>query len=221
MASTERPPSDWMRFQLLGRDPYDPNIITVGVLRTHDSGFWEFWRRMGIVDTKKINSIKQKNVPILEEAVGTMRVKGQSHPLFKRVLLLSLQNLGRLIETVEKLSKATSSNQLRQDLYETWLQLLRSYLGTGTSEGELRNLTMEQISEKVVGLPGTSAFLKDIRLRDIPDQRVFSDIRLAGYTQNITRSLRQLYEIFNENNPLQSFRSNEIKYFWIEEDLLP
>jgi len=79
------------------------------------------------------------------------------------------------------------------------------------------------INEMVFGLPGTSDFLKDVKLVDITDPLRFPDRDLRRYVEGIQKKLGELRMITDtpEDKVHFVFRSNEITYYWIAEDLIP
>ena len=183
-------------------------------------GLMGFLRKVGVTP-EELTILQTDKYQLYVTGSTTMRIRGQHHPLFKRVLLLDLFDLARLLDSMAKLLDATTGLQIRQKLHTTWFQILKEYLGGSVSEEELNNLTLEQINNKVMGLPGVTSFLAQVRLRDIVDEAIFTEEMVEKYKRRIEFSEGQLRKIFNAENYKYAFFSNDTKYYWIEEDILP
>jgi len=142
-----------------------------------------------------------------------------NYTLWQRVLFVSRSELGDLINIMDKLSSAKSGNR-RQKLKDTWIEILKDHVGD-VNEEELEDMTFEEIYEKIFGLPGTSELLKDTKLKYLTNRGVVSDDEIERYSFRIDSKYDKLHSIFNEDNYIYSFRSNEIVYYWLPEDLIP
>jgi hypothetical protein len=196
--STERLIGEWRRFPVLGIVQNDPSIMEVGVL------------------------LEKYNEPVESlffiKAATTLNIKDLKYPLFKKILLLSMEDLVLFKDVITKLADATNSAQQRQLLQETWLQLLKIYLG---GDEEIKYLTLEQINEKVIVLPVATPFLKQVRLSDIVDEKRFTEEKLLVFFGSIIESERKLNQILEDSDYPYSFSANGTRYLWIAEDLLP
>jgi hypothetical protein len=148
----------------------------------------------------------------------TMKTANQQYNLFKRDLFLTRLELVTLANTMTELARSTEE---RKDLKETWIAILKAYIGK-LDEEELR-MNLSQAQEKVFGLPGTNEFLRNVRIADITDPAVFPDSELRKYVNRITSMSTELRKIADmpETEFRYAFRSNDQTYFWIEEDLIP
>ena len=188
---------DWMRFPLLSYNK-ETGIIKAGVFA----------------------NIQNTEVGLYFPAYSSLYIEGLNHPLYKLVLMMSLRELGNLLNSFDELADACTSSSQRQRLKEVWLEILQSHLGDDFSREQAENMTFEKINEKVFGLPGTSTLLH-ILLADITDPSVVSDAKFYEYASNIKMKRIELYEIYSNSNFEYRFNSYNTQYFWISQDLLP
>ncbi len=118
------------------------------------------------------------------------------------------------------LQQLSTSVDERENLASAWRAVLKSYLG---NEQETQKLSLQEINDKVFGLPGTNAFLANVRLVDITDPSRFPNKELRKYINDISLKCNQLRKIYDmpESDYKYAFRSNEQLYYWIDEDLIP
>jgi hypothetical protein len=83
------------------------------------------------------------------------------------------------------------------------------------------NTSMDELSEKVYGIPSTTEMLKGTALKDLLNPRKVTDNDLNLYEDAIGKKIRALRNIVHQKNYKYSFESNNISYYWIEQDLLP
>lgn len=180
----------------------------------------------GIISLLERVGIQQRDMEILMkdkyqifvEGHAPLRVRLQKEPLYKQVLFLSREELGDMVRTLRELSVAVDE---REKLQEAWKVILKTYIGN-LKEEDLKK-TLQEIQEMVWGLPGTNDFLEKVRLIEITDPRVFPDHELRRYVNRINERAGELTRIFNMDATQfpYGFRSNEVPYYWIDEDLIP
>ena len=148
----------------------------------------------------------------------SLKMNGQKNDLFKRVLFLSRSELVTLANIMTDLARSVDE---RKDLKDTWIAILKTYIGK-IDEQDLRT-SLAQAQEKVFGLPGTNEFLKNVRISDITDPAIFPDKEMRYYVNRITSMSAELRKIADmpETEFKYSFRSNDLTYFWIAEDMIP
>lgn len=182
-------------------------------------GIIQFLNNHGIND-EELNIIKSRNYQIYTVGTSPLYVNQQKQPIFKQVLLLSRIELHQLWDSINRLIVAGSMDEQRRRMSHVWKELLKEHTGEMSNE-EMENLSMEEIYEKVFGLPSTSDMLRNIKLRDILDRGKFSDEDFAMYLVRIKNKDKELFKIINMDNHEYSFRSNEQVYYWIPQDILP
>jgi hypothetical protein len=169
---------------------------------------------------EEINMVTSQSFQMFIPAYAPLKREGQQYPLFNPVLFLSRRELSDLISQIDQFLDAPTNEARRKKMQEAWVELLRAHVGN-LATSELEEMTMEEISERVFGLPSTSELIKDVRLRDLADKRKFPDETFNRYDQEMRAKKSKLERIFNQNNYPYSFQSNDISYYWIEQDLLP
>lgn len=147
------------------------------------------------------------------------QIEGTEYPLFQSVLFLTRLEFSDLLRKFESLSKASTGGKQRKRMQETWIELLQQHVGG--SRDELLELTFDDINRKVFGLPGTSNILKELKLKHITDPSVLDNRKFQRYVKLIAEKQTELDHIFNNDNFKYKFSSNDEKYYWISEDLLP
>jgi hypothetical protein len=170
----------------------------------------------------QLEMAQREKFQLYMDAPTPIKINNQKYPLFKSVLLLSREELGELCSTMDKLADALSGSDARERLIDTWVDLVKSYEGKLT-RNDIENMKPEEISDLIFDLPTTSELLHNIRLRDIRNPDLFRDETLGDYMRIIREKQQNLREIFRSDvrDYKYSFRSNEIPYYWISEEMLP
>ncbi|MCF7885229.1 MAG: hypothetical protein K9M80_01935 [Candidatus Marinimicrobia bacterium] len=182
-------------------------------------GIWAVFQQSGL-SVDELATLKVNKYQVYTPGYTSMRVEGQTHDLFKRVLLMDATELGDLERTLRQLRSATTGSQRRDALYNTWMQILKEYLGEAGNT-QFKDLTMEQINRKLWELPGTNSLISNIKLKDIYNERKLTDSELNKYIDSILRKHSKIQNIFFSQGYKYGFRSNERPYYWIKEELLP
>ncbi len=164
------------------------------------------------------SSFSFENFQGSKEGFAVRHVKGLQYPVFKSSLFLDGSELSEMYDQFKDLDlpDAPGSEQ-REALVRAWLKLLRSYEG-GTDPEQLKEMTMEEVNEKVFGLPGSSPLLRGLKLSQIHD---LPDDKFTKYLSNIRSKRQKLLDIMEEKDYKFSFLSYGRRYYWIDEDLLP
>ena len=183
-------------------------------------GIWAVFQQSGL-SLEELETLKVDKYQVYTPGFTSMKVDAQSQPLLKRVLLMDATELGDLERCLRKLRSSSTGSQRREALYDTWLEILKEYLGESQNENVLQNLSMEQINKKLWELPGTHSMIGNIKLKDIHNEGILTDRDLNIYIDKILEKHGRIQNIFFSHNYKYGFRSNERPYFWIDESLLP
>ena len=179
-----------------------------------------FLSQMKKIPKQQLDVICEENYQFYMVGYTPILLRGSTHPLFKQILFLTRLELGKLMISFDELANAVSGAKRRKKMQETWIELLINHIGN-IDRDELLEMTMEEVNSKVFGLPGSSRLLKEVRLADITDPAVVDDRHFDEYVQQIVAKQRDLKKIFNQDNYIYSFNSNDKMYYWISEDILP
>lgn len=167
---------------------------------------------------EKLDVIVDEHYQLYFPGYTRTQIDGLTYPLFNSVLFLTRKELSRMLIKFETLLNAISADEQRKKMVDAWVELLKKHTG-GTDE-EFMDLTMEEINTQVFGLPGTSEMLQ-VKLKNITDPAIVDDRTFQMYVGQVQRKQRALNKIFNKDNYEYSFSSNDQKYYWISEALLP
>ena len=187
-------------------------------VNAYTSAVVNYLSQLGI-QRDKLTIICKENYQFYMPGYATTQIAGMKYPLFKRVLFMTRKEFSDLLAKFDALARARTASQQRAKMKEVWLELLKEHVG-GKPE-DLLELTMEQVNEKVFGLPGTSNLLAQVKLKNLIDRSVVSDAKFQMYVRQTEVKERQLKKIFCQDNYEFSFRSNDETYYWLAEDLLP
>jgi len=190
-------------------------------VNTFKPAVFSFLENMNI-SSDKLDFIKSKKYQLYLEAYIPAQVNQLSHPLFKPVLFLTMRELGQLLDQFDEVIWAGGTgNQRRVELRKTWISILEKHVG-GISKSSMMSMTFEEIAKMVNGIPGTSSILGKSTPETITDQAIVPDVLISQYINEIKTKYGKLSNIYDSTDQYPySFRSNDILYFWIEEDLLP
>jgi hypothetical protein len=182
-------------------------------------GLIEYLRNMDIPEETMKRVCKEK-LQMYSEGYAPISRDDLEDPLFTKVLLLDANEMGAIVQNLNRLQDAGNSNERRTRLYDTWIQILKEYLGD-ISERDLMELTLEEINKRVFGLPSPKSFINDIKLKDITDPSRMDEKSIRQYAFRIDAKAKRLTTIFNDKRNNRQFMTNNRRYYWIEEELIP
>lgn len=195
------------------------NVATQKYVSSYTPAVLDYLRKLNIPDMR-LNLVLEQKFQFYMTGWTTLDVDGLENPLFKSVLFLTRFELGEILNDFDDLLIVTSAADQRKAMKDAWIGLLQKHIGN-IDIAEIEEKTMEDITEMVFGLPSTSDLLQEVKLKHITDPAAFDDRRFQNLVTQIQRKQRQLDRIFNQDNYTYSFSSNDVMYYWIEEDLLP
>ena len=172
------------------------------------------------LDETQLQQIAGKNYQLFMEAYAPIKLNSHTNSLFQYVLFLTREELATLVRDLGKLVDASNNSEARKAMVDAWVSLLEAHVGNMNRE-EMQDLSMEEVGNKVFGIPATSSLLASQPLKDLEDRKAVPDNQFRQYVSDIRDKLREIERIFNANNYKYSFMSNDRTYYWIEQTLLP
>lgn len=185
---------------------------------SYAAGVYNFLLRTGIT-SDQLEKYYRENVQMVMSGYAGLGHPDLNKNVFRPVLLLRADEFHEMITKVEDLNAATSIGDRRTKLQEVWRQLLRTHVGG--QEEDYDELSLEEASSMVFGIPVRSQTLETIQLKDITDDAVFTNMRLEMYLKLVRNRLSKLQSIRDSADWEYSFLSNETRYYWIDIELLP
>lgn len=173
----------------------------------------------GMTD-EKIDILCDERYQLSSTGYANVLAKDLTYPLFEPVLFMTSQDLSTMITVMTSLVDASKNDERRKKLKDTWVELLKKHMGN-VNTSEFENLTMEQINLKIFGLPYTSEMLKGLKLKDIEDKSIIDDVKLGKWIDMVSKKIKNLSKKQNISDDDSSFLTNDQRYFWIEQNLLP
>lgn len=181
----------------------------------------DFLSKIAELSDSEIAFLKNKNYQFSMKGYTAKDVNGLSYPIYKEVLFLSLYDLVEVVTRLNSLCDYSGSmSERRIRMQNVWVETLESILGSDKRD-EIMNMAGSELHNVVFGLPAQSPLINDIKLRDIIERTVISDAQFEQYVQYLSFKLGKLREIVNDVNYEQSFRSNNITYYWVPLEIFP
>jgi len=172
------------------------------------------------LSNSEIDMLKLRNYQFSMDGYTSRRITGLTSPVFKEVLFLSSNEMAQVLASLQKLTSGYGSiNQKRKQMQEVWLNLLSSQVGN-IAEEEVLSMTVSEISDLTLGLPVQSSFIKDVKLKDITEPTVVSDMSFENYLDYFRDKVNVLRSFLTEGYE-QSFFSNGMRYYWIPVEDFP
>jgi hypothetical protein len=181
----------------------------------------DFLSKIAELSDSEIAFLKNKNYQFSMKGYTAKEINGLSYPIYKEVLFLSLFDLVEVVTRLNSLCDYSGSmSERRIRMQNVWVEILASILGSD-KRNEIMNMKGSDLHNVVFGLPAQSELITDVKLRDIVERTVISDAQFEQYVQYLSFKLGELRKIVNEVNYEQSFRSNNIVYYWIPLETFP
>lgn len=183
---------EWKRFPILETD--DRGICKVRVFESRD---------------------QQNDGYFSYEGFTCLNVLGNNYPIFKPVLFSTNDHLVSLLSNLQKLVfRQAPMYTKRKQMQNVWLDLLEAHLGSLNRE-EVLSYSLDEINEIVNdGIPMQSTLLKSVRLQDITDPNVVSDVIFERYMSYLGDKINSLRIIMSEEYD-QSYFADGLRYYWI------
>lgn len=175
------------------------------------------------IPRSKLEYLVENKYQLYTEGYAPLSSQKVGSPLFRKVLLLSREDLQKVISNINRLHRASSRNDRRIAMQETYLDMVKRHIGDKNT-ADLLKMSIEEVNTKIFGLPGTNSLINKIKLEDLTNPGVISDNELHMYATAIEMKYNTLNRIFNSSNSnphKYSFSMAEVIYHWIEDDLLP
>jgi hypothetical protein len=121
--------------------------------------------------------------------------------------------------------EAATGDKAREALVAAWKQLLKDSDGRLT-EAEMERMSLDEVSERVFGLSGTREGVRNARLDDMLRSKGSGSLPEEDFRKYVDLIKRRYVEVWriismDDTQYPYSFRSDEIRYYWIPEDLIP
>ena len=191
-----RPPGEWRRFPVLRASTSSPGVIEV-----------------------MANGSTSATRDIAIEAYLTYKIRDQKHAIFRKVILLSKNEL---YDHWNKMQEIIDSRAERKALVETWLKLAKG-ANTMMKESDLLDQNLSALNDRIFGMTGGDSFSAHTRLADLFNTTLVREADLVHYLDALAQKAIMLKKIADaeEGGYRHMFRSNGVAYYWIGEDSLP
>jgi hypothetical protein len=148
-------------------------------------------------------------------------INGLQSPLFRRVTLMNTSELNHVILNMERLSIQAKDLENRDEIRKCLVNLLKGSDYSDFDEEIINNLTFREIFESLFWITTSTDPIMNYKLRKISDTTLMPDNALLPVLTNINRCLQELNKIANLQILECTFISNDIRYFFIDLNLLP
>lgn len=197
----------------------DSKIKGQGKREIANEGMYNFLANMN-VDVNLLRQTSYENVQFFTEAYTVISRTGDKHPLYNYVLFLTESEYQTLINNLNKIfDPSLTISEQRSNIRDVFISLLETYYGSEEMKGMRYRLTPSQFMALLNGLPSKSEILSKYKIDDFTDERIVpnADIeRLMRDMQIVTKNLERILD-----DPAYYFLSNDIRYYWIPQKMLP
>ncbi len=186
---------------------------------------------MQLAYLSRIENIPMHNLKILAENHVQLYYEGYTstdsklltNPVWQYEVLCNTDDLHDIIDILEKIDDQSSNDtELRESFVNAWKGILKSNLGELKDNAE--DMSIADLESLLFGSVGTTPLL-DYKLGDFLDPSKVSSKQLREFKNTVSqnkRVLRNIYEGVNESlKKKHEWISNERKFFWIPQYLLP
>jgi hypothetical protein len=165
-----------------------------------------------------IRKYTDDNYQFFIKAYTTLDVKNMQYPLYKYILFVDEDEYTDLKKALEAVVINETGSQLREKLVDVYKELILKYVGD-RNEKEVLNTHLSAVLEKVTGIPSRSEFLKKYSIADLENRKVVTDAQLLQLMDYMKNKLNLLKSIRNDDKSF--FDNNDLRYYWLPENILP
>lgn len=189
---------------------------------TYDNRKKANWIRFPIVEYLRDNTNVVK-VQLIENeflvAYAALNHKLLSQPMFKKIVLVSNQELNQYLNFLSELIDVSDKVNKRTELTNSLINLVDNYLGDVVEKELIPDKKMNWIFENIFCYSNAKTDFYKNKLSAINNPIDITDADLEMFFNDIKVKYKEIKRIANENNTQISFISNENRYYWIETEL--
>jgi len=179
--------------------------------------------RLKSIPEQNLQILADQHVQLFYEGFSPVNTKLLTTDLWQYDLLLDVDDFSNMLsyfKAIEELSN--NETELRQNFITTWKGILNLVLGEKKAMN-VENMTLREIEQRVFGAVGTTKLL-DYALVDFENPTKIPRKDLMELKQSISQKRKLLESIFEGVAAVSkkyTWISNERKYFWIPQTMLP
>ena len=175
------------------------------------------------ISPRNLKILADKHVQLYYEGYSFPTNKKLKAPVWQNEILCSTDDLFKIVKVLDKLVDASlNESQLRDNFIDAWKEILRPIIGE-QKRSDFEDISLEEAERLVFGGVGSTELL-DHKLKDFRDPTKVSTVDLRVFTGEISKKHKLLTNISNGvSRDVQKYiwTSNELKYYWIPQRLLP
>ena len=175
---------------------------------------------MQLPDQNLIKQYMKDNYQFFIKCYASPECDKLSNPVFSRVLFVNEFEMAELKRQFRNLSAETGdANSLRTALFNTFNQILITYLGEKEAKASLTTKSQEEVIGMLTGIRKNKGVLSKYTIKDILDSKKVSKEDLQEIQGIFEKKGNKLSEI--SNDPNYKLKSNDEWFYWVPEDALP
>lgn len=187
--------------------------------------FLKAWARMGGTEDelKRLSSqMLTANYQIFAEAYFMPEMETAEEPFFKPVLLVSLEELGKILNLMENFRADGTMMEQRQNCQDAFIKILQFFYGSEMSVDVLAEKTPEQALELISNIERKTelqGILTKHPLRDLTNEKKVSNEQIQLLIGEIKKKTAGLKRYYNDQGNM--FTLFDYTYFWLPQEYLP
>ncbi len=178
---------------------------------TFSPGYYYLLKNAGISD-EEIEALEKNSYQMFVEGWGPLNIEGFSHPLMKKVLIFSQDELNRINVNMQNLFQFSTS--------EAFVRYIRSQAKTLLIV-QRSDISINELLSQIIGLPIQSTLFENISLKDINH---LTEDDYFNLTKHLKIKQREISKILKDKDYKFQFMPDVNRasvFYWIEEDVMP
>lgn len=154
------------------------------------------------------------------EAAYTIRdIDDQNYALYQFATVKDGYELTEINEVLGFFSNVIANAKKKRDrLVQGYLSILKDY--ADLSDDAIRELTLAEANNYIFGIPAAS--LQDgIKIKDLENESLIDKDAYNNFTDRFQNLQKEYERMLNDDEYEFSFQSNDTRYYWINEELVP
>lgn len=172
------------------------------------------------VDIELLKKTSFDNIQLFVEGYVSNKCPKLNEPLYNYVVLLTKSELDEIIAKLSLMTDPTANpSKKRANMKTAFESIISGFLGPKEAKKMMTSMSVDDLFQKVTGMPVRGSILKEIKLSDIDNMRIVDEVKFNELEKSVINSLAELklYQADEKN----VFSSGDQRLYWVPQQYFP